>query len=144
MYFWVRDERKEQQHSLVLFNFLQQSSTLATSSPWKRTCWNRANYCWAFQPGGGNWMAENWNVHWKKPNNIKCALLANQVVNIRIMFHGHPFLHTHIVPPHVRVCERHKRWVFCVCVGTTWIHVTIVCGCTSGTCHLRLSMYHYS
>jgi len=33
---------------------------------------------------------------------------------------------------------------FCVCVGTTWTHVTIVCECTSGTCHLRWSMYHYS
>jgi len=26
---------------------------------------------------------------------------------------------------------------------TMWTHVTIVCGCTSDTCHLRWSMYHY-
>jgi len=31
------------------------------------------------------------------------------------MIHEHLFFHTHIVPLHIRVCERYKMWVFCVC-----------------------------
>lgn len=30
-----------------------------------------------------------------------------------------------------------------LCVGITWTHVTITCGCTNDTCHLRWCMYHY-
>jgi len=69
------------------------------------------------------------------------------MIKLWIMFHEHFFLHTHIVPPHVIVCERHKMWIFCVCedhVDTChnymWVYKWYM---PPIVCHLTWSMYHF-